>query len=174
MTRDAAQQKPATSGSISLNGKDAFDLRARSGMGAGASRPRPGDSSPSNDRGCAWWWPIRSGGPGVGNDLGRLWRHSVAVSVAARWLARDAGDPDPTAVARAGILCRLGCWAVAAVDPTGGCAGGRRAPALAATREIADLGAELDDLGRRLAERWGCDPLVIDAVWLHAEHGRAL
>ena len=39
-------------------------------------------------------------------------------------------------------------------------------------REIADLGTDLDDLGRRLAERWGCDPLVIDAAWLHGEHGR--
>ena len=41
--------------------------------------------------------------------------------------------------------------------------------ALRRNREIADLGAELDDLGRRLAERWGCDPLVIDAAWLHAD-----
>ena len=91
--------------------------------------------------------------------IGRLWRHSVAVSVAARWLARDAGDPDPHAVARAGLLCRLGCWAVAAVDPDWVLRWWQDdSPVLRRKREIADLGAELDDLGRRLAERWGCDP----------------
>ena len=38
--------------------------------------------------------------------------------------------------------------------------------------ERADLGSDLGDLGRRLAERWGCDPLVVDAAWLHADpHG---
>ena len=49
--------------------------------------------------------------------MSRLWRHSLAVSIAARSLARDAGDPDPAAVARAGLLCRLGCWAALSVDP---------------------------------------------------------
>ena len=41
-------------------------------------------------------------------------------------------------------------------------------------REIADLGADLDELARRLAQRWGCDPLVVDAVWLHSDRERAL
>ena len=38
-------------------------------------------------------------------------------------------------------------------------------------KEQDDLGTDLGDLGRRLAERWGCDPLVVDAAWLHADHG---
>ncbi len=33
---------------------------------------------------------------------------------------------------------------------------------------------DLTDLGRRLAERWGCDPLVADAAWLHADRGGTL
>ncbi len=49
-----------------------------------------------------------------------------------------------------------------------------RERALRRERENADLGADLDDLGRRLAERWGCEPLVIDAVWLHSDHSRKL
>ncbi len=107
--------------------------------------------------------------------LTRLWRHSVAVSIAARWLARDAGDPDPHAVARAGMLCRLGCWAVAAVDSDWVLRWWQTASApVRREREIADLGGDIDDLGRRLAERWGCEALVIDAVWLHADHSRKL
>ena len=63
------------------------------------------------------WWPRTvSSGPAA-EFLGRLWRHSVAVGIAARGLAREAGDPDPDAIARAGQLCGLGCWAVAAVEP---------------------------------------------------------
>ena len=34
--------------------------------------------------------------------------------------------------------------------------------------------SDLDDLGRRLAERWGCDPLVVDAAWLHDDRGGSL
>ena len=112
-----------------------------------------------------------STGP-VAELLADLWRHSVAVGIAARRLAREAGDPDPEAVARAGRLCSLGCWAVAAVDPDGCLAGGARTTRLRERMEQDDLGSDLGDLGRRLAERWGCDPLVVDAAWLHADpHG---
>ena len=121
------------------------------------------------------WWPANlSGGP-ASEFLGRLWRHSVAVSLAAGSLARDAKDPDPEGVARAGLLCRLGCWAVAAVDPEWMARWWNEPTQLdRRQREIADVGADLDDLGRRLAERFGCEPLVIDAAWLHDSHGRAL
>jgi signal transduction histidine kinase len=121
------------------------------------------------------WWPATSTGGATAELIERLWRHSIALSIAARNLARDAGDPDPAAVARAAMLCRLGCWAVAFVDPEWvlrWCQ--EESPALRRKREIADLGTELDDLGRRLAERWGCDPLVIDAVWLHSDQSGAM
>ena len=92
-----------------------------------------------------------------------------------RSLARDANDPDPDAVARAGLLCRLGWWAVAAVDPEWLARWWHEASPLdRRQREIADLGTDLDDLGRRLAERWGCEPLTVDAAWLHGSHGPAL
>jgi signal transduction histidine kinase len=121
------------------------------------------------------WWPANlSAGPAA-ELLVRLWRHSAAVSLAAGSLARDAGDPDPQAVARAGLLCRLGCWAVAAVDPEWLARWWHEASPLdRRQREIADLGTDLDDLSRRLAERWGCDNLTIDAAWLHGSHGPAL
>ncbi len=121
------------------------------------------------------WWPVPGAGGAAAEMIARLWRHSVAMSIAARWLARDAGDPDPQAVARAGLLCRLGCWAVASIDADWLLRWWQTAGTpLRRDREIADLGADLDDVGRRLAERWGCEPLVIDAVWLHSDHSRKL
>ena len=61
-----------------------------------------------------WWTEL---GGAAGEALGRHWRHAVAVSQAARRLARECGDPEPEQVARAGLLHGLGRWAVAAVDP---------------------------------------------------------
>jgi signal transduction histidine kinase len=121
------------------------------------------------------WWQSTPGSTAAGDFIGRLWRYSVAISVAARSLAREAGDPDPDGVARAGLLSRLGCWAVTAVDPDWMARWWQDGSVLSRRqRELADLGTDLDDLGRRLAERWGCEPLVVDAVWLHGTHGSAL
>jgi signal transduction histidine kinase len=118
------------------------------------------------------WWPRSlSSGPAA-EFLGRLWRHSVAVGIAARGLAREAGDPHPDAIAGAGQLCGLGCWAVAAVEPEWLVAWWRlEDPHRRRQKEHDELGMDLCDLGRRLAERWGCDPLVVDAAWLHADPG---
>jgi signal transduction histidine kinase len=119
------------------------------------------------------WWPNLAGAPG--DALGRLWRHAVAVSQAARRLARDAGDAEHERVARAGLLHGLGRWAVAAIDPQwladwlGEPVGPRRLE-----MERRTLGTEATSLGRVLAERWGCDPLVVDAAWLHADGDRTL
>jgi signal transduction histidine kinase len=121
--------------------------------------------------GAPWWTVAAQSGPEA-EVLGRLWRHSAAVAMAARGFAQDAGDPDPTAVAAAGFLSRLGCWAIAAVEPEWLVHWWRESdPGCRRRREIADLGTDLNDLGRRLAERWGCDPLVVDAAWLHGDHG---
>jgi signal transduction histidine kinase len=121
------------------------------------------------------WWPANlSGGP-ASEFLVRLWRNAVAVSLAAGSLAREANDLDPDGVARAGLLCRLGCWAVAAVDPEWMARWWNEPSNLdRRQREIAELGTDLDDLGRRFAERLGCVPLAIDAAWLHDSHGRTL
>ncbi len=116
------------------------------------------------------WWPFDPA-PEI---LTRIWRQGVAVAFAARRLAREAGDPDPDAIARAGLLHNLGLWALAAVAPD-------RLPTwMAADRDArADLGrrwfgSEVSGLGRSLAERWGCEPLVVDAAWLHADLGADL
>ena len=56
-----------------------------------------------------------------------------------------------------GLLCRLGWWAVAAVDPEWIARWWHESkPDADGDSELADLGTDLDDLGRRLAERWGC------------------
>jgi signal transduction histidine kinase len=119
------------------------------------------------------WWPATS--RDGADALVHLWRHSVAVSLAAGRLAREAGDPDPDRIARAGLLRGLGCWVVAALDPdwlarwlSARDPGDRRAI------ELRDLGCESDDLGRDLAERWGCDPLIADAAWLHSDPDQGL
>lgn len=114
------------------------------------------------------WWPNPSGS--AGEALQRLWRHAVAVSQAVGRLAREAGDLEPVRLARAGLLHGLGLWALAAIDPQ------RLAVWLAEVdpRKRLDLergwlGTEVSTLGRQLAERWGSDPLVVDAAWLHAD-----
>ncbi len=114
------------------------------------------------------WWLLQSG-PGA-DILNRLWRHAAAVRQAAWRLAKEAGDPEPERVARAGFLHGLGIWCVACLDPEWAAGWfeekdlGRRRE-----REREALGIELTSWGRRLAERWQCDPLVIDAAWLHAD-----
>lgn len=116
------------------------------------------------------WWSVTAAVSKSPLFVERFWRNSVVTALAARGLAREAGDPDPEEVARAGLLARLGGWAAAAVEP-GWLEKWSRAACGEARRrlEIADLGLELCDIGRRLAERWGCSRLVIDAAWLHAD-----
>ena len=119
-----------------------------------------------------WWTEL---GGARGEALGRHWRHAVAVSQAARRLARECGDPDPEQVARAGLLHGLGRWAVAAVDPQWLADWFAEAePQRRLDFERTTLETEVASLGRVLAERWGCDPLVVDAAWLHADRKRTL
>ena len=115
------------------------------------------------------WWISTAHSPAAAEALTQLWRHAVAVACAARRIAREANDPDPDRIARAGLMHPLALWAVAAVDPdrlaawVNADAPGRRA------LEHRWFGIDLAASGRRLAERWDCDPLVVDAVWLHAD-----
>ncbi len=114
------------------------------------------------------WWSATLSQPAQA-ALIRLWRHSAAVALAARRLAREANDSNPELVGRAGMLHHLGLWALAAVDPE------RLVLWLAADSqsrlalETRWFGTGLSAFGRRLAERWGTESLVIDAVWLHAD-----
>ncbi|WP_435017328.1 ATP-binding protein [Tundrisphaera sp. TA3] len=118
------------------------------------------------------WWPCPAAGPAQ-EAITRLWRHSVAVAIAARKMAVEADDPDPDAVARAGLLHNLGMWAIAATDPSRLTAwfAAPDGPARS-DLEWRWLGCEAADLGRHLAGRWGCEPLVEAAAWLHGDgHG---
>lgn len=115
------------------------------------------------------WWASPST-PAEADALQSLWRHAVAAGLACRSLARERGDPDPAGLIRAGMLHGLGRWAVAAVDPAWFARWTAEPDRDARLRlERAELGSDLRDVGRRLAERWGCEPLVVDAAWLHGE-----
>ncbi|HWE36081.1 MAG TPA: HDOD domain-containing protein [Isosphaeraceae bacterium] len=116
------------------------------------------------------WWPSAPGGA-----VDRLWRHAVATAIAARKLADEAGDPEPDRLARAGLLHRLGDWAVAAVAPDWLDAWyAEPDPSRRRGLERAALGRDASALGRDLAEDWRLDPLVIDATWLVADPRGAL
>lgn len=113
----------------------------------------------------SWWSATSRDGA---DALIRLLRHGAAVSLAARRLARESGESDAEGVARAGLLHNLGLWAIAAVDPEWLARWlALSEPGARRELEIQDLGTAAGTLGRSLAERWGCDPLVCDAAWLH-------
>lgn len=116
------------------------------------------------------WWASEASECRAGEALTRLWRHSLAVAFAARRMARDAGDPDPESVGRAGLLHNLGLWALASLAPERlaewfDAAG----PSERRAFERRWLGEEASSLGRSLAARWRCEPLVVEAAWLHAD-----
>ncbi|MBV8553994.1 MAG: HDOD domain-containing protein [Planctomycetaceae bacterium] len=112
------------------------------------------------------WWPVTSAA--ASEALHRLWRHAVAAGLAAWRLAREVNDPEPERVADAALLHGLGRWAAAAIDPDWLAAWLAEAdPRGRREFERRTLGAETTVLGRTLAERWGCDPLVAEAAWLH-------
>ncbi len=114
-----------------------------------------------------WWSVATESGT---EAIGRLWRHAIAVSLAARRLAREANDPDPGLIGRAALLHRLGLWAMAAVDPERlACWIATPEPDRRRELEAIWLGSDVDSLGRTLAARWGCGPLIADASWLHSD-----
>jgi signal transduction histidine kinase len=114
------------------------------------------------------WW--RAGRGEEAEALGRLWRRSVAVACAARRLARERGEADAARINRAGLLHSLGWWAVGAVEPSLLVAlMAEPDPARRRALERSRLGTDAATLGRSLAERWGCDRLVSEVAWLHAD-----
>jgi len=116
------------------------------------------------------WWPSALASGPCSEAIQRLWRHSLAAALACRTLARERGDPDPDQLVRAGLLHGLARWAVAAVAPEWIVEWmGESNLRVRRRLETNDLGADLGEIGRRLAERWGCEPLVVDAAWLHNE-----
>ena len=121
------------------------------------------------------WWSTTSGALSATEALTRLWKHSVAVSLAARRLAREAGDDQVELITRAGFLCSLGYWAVAAIEPSWLTAWfAERDPKARRALEGSRLGVDITKLGRWLAERWGCGRFLADAAWLHADRDRGI
>lgn len=113
------------------------------------------------------WWKVP--GPEATEALTLLWRRSVATSFAAARLARDAGfsESGVQRLATAGLLAELGVWAAASVDPDW-LVGWTAAPDGPERQkyEQATLGTVEGLWGRRLATRWGLDPLVAESAWL--------
>ncbi|CAN5638192.1 hypothetical protein BH23PLA1_BH23PLA1_25620 [soil metagenome] len=120
----------------------------------------------------SWWRPLRGASA---EAVDRLWRYSVATSRAARRLAVEANDPDPSAIARAGLLHAIGLWALAVVDPDRlGLWIEEPDPDRRRDREQEWFGQSLAMFGRSLARRWGCEPIVSDAAWLIEVHSGEL
>ncbi|WP_165068910.1 ATP-binding protein [Paludisphaera rhizosphaerae] len=135
-----------------------------------AAEATPGSPGALQVLANAPWWPSATASGPAAEAIQKLWRHAVATASACRSLAKEHDDRDPDGLIRAGMLHGLGRWALAAVDPE------RLALWLAEPdrearrrREIAELGLDLREVGRCLAERWGCDPLIVDAAWLYGE-----
>jgi signal transduction histidine kinase len=110
------------------------------------------------------WWTAET------PALGKLWRHGVAASCAARKLAVESGGLEPEIAARLGLLHSFGLWGIAAVAPellsdllsiTD--------PLRRADEERRAIGTDSSTLGRELAERWGAGPILAEAAWLHAD-----
>jgi len=120
-----------------------------------------------------WWRSSMS--DAESEALQRLWWHGVAVGLAARRLASEASRTDLDRIERAGMLHGLGLWAIASFLPSwlnDWLAEPTRHVRRAFERE--SLGTEVSNLGRSLADRWCCDPLIADATWLHADCGEEL
>ena len=154
-------------------------LRPMTAVRIATSGPGPGPSDdpgwalavaalgPKAARACladAPWWPSVERRADAARD--RLWRFAVAIAVAARRLARDAGLRDPDALGRLGLLQPIAPWALAVVDPRRlGC--WMDAPDSASRRSLERdwFGAEMAEVGRRLAFRWGAGPDLAEAAW---------
>jgi putative nucleotidyltransferase with HDIG domain len=106
-----------------------------------------------------------------GFDLGRYWRHSVAVALCSREIARRARIDADTAFT-AGLLHDLGRLALASQSPAAlEAAYGRRAEQdgqmLGAER--AELGTDHAELGAEVGSRWHFGAAVIEVIRHHHE-----
>ncbi|WZO96336.1 ATP-binding protein [Isosphaeraceae bacterium EP7] len=139
-----------------------------------ASRLRQsGPLSPAGLVAETTWWPTLDGP--AAEAVETLWRHSVAVMLAARRIAREAGDTDPDRVGRAGLLANLGYWSIAADRPD--LLARLLAMANPAERhalEVLELGKDAPSIGLALADRLSCDSLVADAAWLASDERGSL
>lgn len=107
--------------------------------------------------------------PGYGIDSGELWRHSVAVAVAAQLVAEEVGDP-PALVYTAALLHDVGkivlsealvqSYAALVADTEQ-----QQMPLIDAERRV--LGTDHAEIGARLLTRWKMPASVVAAVAHH-------
>lgn len=110
-----------------------------------------------------FWGPCH--GPGA-EARDRLWRFSVATALASRRLAELAGDADPDASGRSGLLHSIALWALAAVAPDRLSEWLRSDDRARRRLEATWFGRDPAGFGHSIARRWGCDPDVLDTVLL--------
>ncbi len=108
--------------------------------------------------------------PGYDLPAGELWRHSIAVSVAAELLAKELGIPADDEIFTAALLHDLGklvlCNYVKEDFQAIETAAGEGIPFQAAERQV--LGTDHAEVGGRLLENWSFpDPLVKSVRWHH-------
>jgi putative nucleotidyltransferase with HDIG domain len=107
----------------------------------------------------------------AGFDMERYWRHSVAVALCARDIAR-ALRLDADVAFTAGLLHDLGRLALASQAPAFLAETLRRRDELDCTMleaERATLGSDHAALGSQVAARWHFGPAIVDAIRLHHE-----
>ena len=156
---DRLPLRPITAHRIARSGRDQAD-----DPGWGLAVVSLGPEAARASLADAPWWPPVDRRAAEARD--RLWRFAVAIAVAARRLAADAGLPDPDALGRLGLLQPIAPWALAVVDPN---RLGRwlDAPDPASRRGLDRdwFGADAAEFGRRLAFRWGAGPDLAEAAW---------
>jgi HD-like signal output (HDOD) protein len=102
----------------------------------------------------------------VVDDVGRtLWTHALATALAADELGRLSGEPRGGDAFIAGLLHDVGRLIFHLADPGGYARLGHADPAA----EEAHFGVTHAGVGGCLAERWGLDDAVVEAVLFHHE-----
>jgi putative nucleotidyltransferase with HDIG domain len=106
-----------------------------------------------------------------GFDMARYWRHSVAVALCARDIARSL-RLDADVAFTAGLLHDLGRLALASQVPASLAAALRRRDELDCAMldaERSTLGTDHAVLGSQVAARWHFGPAIVEAIRLHHE-----
>lgn len=113
-----------------------------------------------------------------GLERGDFWRHCLAVACAARRIAAALGGPvDPEEAFLYGLLHDIGKIAFDSALPKSYARVLRRAAEHQIDISDAErhvLGVDHAVAGRRLAERWGLAPALVDVIWLHHHPPEAL
>ncbi|RMH28710.1 MAG: HDOD domain-containing protein [Planctomycetota bacterium] len=139
------------------------DIREFMTGGAAEAEPAPGEDAPS------------------GINRAGLWRHSLAVAVAAERLASinrsDGPDLNPDEAFVCGLLHDIGKIALDLLLPRAYARAVQLAertcePLAAIERRL--IGVDHATAGKRLAERWGLPEVIRDVVWLHGRPARSI